>query len=96
MTAAEHAADVEHYRRRYRRAVQRDHELRVELVRVADDRLDALGELARLGRSPFWPEHAHRHPDRHPRPQVAPGPRLARAIRALEVVRAMHETQVAA
>ena len=95
MTPAEHAAAVEHQRRRYRRAVQREHELRVELARVGDARLDAVGELAGLGRAPWWPEHQHRRPDRHPRPQAAPGPRLARALAALEVVRARRAERAA-
>ncbi len=81
------AAEVEHERRRYRRAVERAHDLRVELARCDDERLDALGRLAVLGRSPWWPEHAHRHPETHPRPSVVPGPVLARALRGLERVR---------
>ncbi len=96
-SAAQVAAEVEHHRQRYRRAVERAHELRLELARCHDDRLDALGRLATLGRSPWWPEHAHRHPEAHPRPSVVPGPVLARALRGLERVRRLEvELEVAA
>jgi hypothetical protein len=89
VSAAEVAGEVEHERRRYRRAIERAHDLRVELARCDDDRLDAWGRLATLGRSPYWPEHAHRHPEMYPRPSVPPGPVLARALRGLERVRMM-------
>jgi hypothetical protein len=96
VTAAEVAAEIEHHRRRYRRAVERAHDLRVELARCHDDRLDALGRLAVLGRSPWWPEHAHRHPAMYPRPSVPPGPVLARALRGLERVRRLNVAHEAA
>jgi hypothetical protein len=80
-SAAQVAAEVEHHRQRYRRAVEREHTLRVELAEVIADRLDAFGELAVLDRSPFVPEGEHRRGVRSV--DAEPGPRLRRARRGL-------------
>jgi hypothetical protein len=78
---AEVSSEIEHQRARYRRAVEREHTLRVELAEVIADRLDAFGELAVLDRSPFVPEGEHRRGVRSVGSE--PGPRLRRARRGL-------------
>lgn len=56
------AAGIEHERQTYRRCVERESDLRDEIDRTADRRLEAFGNLAVFGRSPFVAEWVHHVP----------------------------------
>lgn len=60
------AAGIEHERQVYRRCVALEHDLREQLQRIEDRRLDAFGNLAVFGRSPFVPEWMHHLPPSDP------------------------------
>lgn len=65
------AAGIEHERQTYRRCVEREHDLRAQLREVEDRRLEAFGNLALFGRSPFVPEFVHHRPPSDPASDAA-------------------------